>query len=361
MKHILAIHASYALGGAEFSLLQLFDPSRAASDCRYTVVLRPDDPLRSELARRGVRTVGLDVRYYKKSLNPTRLPGVLWNLLKVSRQIARLCRSEGTDTIYCNTHRALLYTWLRPRRVRVVCSCRDRLRYRMEKILVRFRAHRVIAVSEYIRQGLPSSPPSTVVYNGVSIPRYPVLHDIREQYGLAPGTVCIGNVGGIFPRKNQKTFIHIAEKLLRKFPDLHFFIVGEALDPTYAEELRSELRRRKLVSAFTFTGFVKDIPAFLLQMDLLVHTAREEPFGRVLIEAMACRAPVIAYNESGPAEIIRHAETGFLADHSEQMVKYAELLVKDPAKRTEIAEKAYLRVMERFDGGRYAERLEKEF
>ena len=59
-------------------------------------------------------------------------------------------------------------------------------------------------------------------------------------------------------------------------------------------------------------GWQKDMNPVWRMTDCLVHTARMEPFGRVLIEAMAHGRPVVAFASGGPAEIVDDGQTGFL-------------------------------------------------
>jgi glycosyltransferase involved in cell wall biosynthesis len=62
-----------------------------------------------------------------------------------------------------------------------------------------------------------------------------------------------------------------------------------------------------------FLGQVENVPALLAQVDVLVHTTDREPFGRVFLEAMAARKPIVAFDNGGAAEIVRNGETGYLA------------------------------------------------
>ena len=61
-----------------------------------------------------------------------------------------------------------------------------------------------------------------------------------------------------------------------------------------------------------FTGFRQDIPEIMALLDILVLASEKEPFGRVLIEAMACGKPVVATNAGGVPEIAEDGKTGIL-------------------------------------------------
>ena len=55
-----------------------------------------------------------------------------------------------------------------------------------------------------------------------------------------------------------------------------------------------------------------------------------EAYGNVVVEALACGVPVVAYKRGGPSEIIEHGKTGYLAepDDKESLLKYLEIINK---------------------------------
>jgi len=57
------------------------------------------------------------------------------------------------------------------------------------------------------------------------------------------------------------------------------------------------------------------LPSLYSSVDLTISTSEFETFGQVLTESMACETPVVAFNYSGPAEIIEHKINGYLAEY----------------------------------------------
>ena len=55
-----------------------------------------------------------------------------------------------------------------------------------------------------------------------------------------------------------------------------------------------------------------------------------EAYGNVVVEALACGVPVIAYKRGGPSEIIEHCKTGYLAepDDKESLIRYLKMIKK---------------------------------
>ena len=77
------------------------------------------------------------------------------------------------------------------------------------------------------------------------------------------------------------------------------------------------MRGLLLENAVRFAGFQSNVPEWMQAMDIVVHASDHEPFGIVVIEAMALGKPVVAGREGGPAEIITDGVDGLLAPHGD--------------------------------------------
>lgn len=111
------------------------------------------------------------------------------------------------------------------------------------------------------------------------------------------------------------TLIAAMAKVRARHPEAHLVIVGGRHDPEprYESELRALANRTGTEAAVTFAGFQADVPRWMQAMDVIVHASDREPFGIVVVEAMALGKPVVAGAEGGPAEIITPGVDGLLA------------------------------------------------
>lgn len=119
-------------------------------------------------------------------------------------------------------------------------------------------------------------------------------------------------IGGINPWKNQNDFVKVAKKVLEERKDITFYLAGEIVFEDYRNELISVIINSGKENNVIFTGFISNIPAFLSQIDFTVHTMPYESFGRVFLESMAAKKPVVAFNSGGASEIIVDGKTGIL-------------------------------------------------
>lgn len=125
----------------------------------------------------------------------------------------------------------------------------------------------------------------------------------------------VGIIANFAPFKRHEDFLHMAAEMIKERQNLEFWIVGEDTQGSgrkaALEQLASEL---KVDSYVRFLGHRSDIPDILRQLHLLVVPSQFEPFGRVVIEAMACGRPVIGSRDGGIPEIIEEGKTGHMLE-----------------------------------------------
>lgn len=157
-----------------------------------------------------------------------------------------------------------------------------------------------------------------VVYNGIDLTEYiPSCtgEGIRKRYGIDNNIFVIGLIGRINRIKRQDIFIKSIAEVVKIHPNICAFIVGDTkIDRSepYLKELHKMIDDFKLKDKVIFTGFMNDMKEVYASIDLLVLSSDAEPFGRVLIEAMAMEKPVVATKAGGVVEIVEDGVTGLL-------------------------------------------------
>jgi glycosyltransferase involved in cell wall biosynthesis len=156
-----------------------------------------------------------------------------------------------------------------------------------------------------------------------------------------PTQLAIGIFGRVTHWKGQKEFLRAAMHVLPKFPGLRVYIVGDASDgdPTYFDQCREMANSSPFAGQIEFTGLVKSVAAYYRKCTVVVHASIEpEPFGMVVIEAMAEARPVVASALGAPPEIIQDGVQGYLVNpkDSDAMASRIITLLADPALATDM-------------------------
>lgn len=219
---------------------------------------------------------------------------------------------------------------------------------------------RVVCISKYVRDSLRSSGCSgdnfELVYNGIDVQSFQAGADERvECTGLerAAGRVVVGLVGNIKPWKGQHILIEALKDIVGRDQDVFCVFVGafEKSNTVYEESLKTKISEYGLSDNVLFTGYTPFVKNYMANMDIVVHASTDpEPFGRVIIEAMALTKPVIATKGGGASEILEHGVTGVLIEPSDSKLLASTLmeLINDTDKRWFLAKNAHRRVNECF-------------
>jgi glycosyltransferase involved in cell wall biosynthesis len=160
---------------------------------------------------------------------------------------------------------------------------------------------------------------------------------------LPEGVPVLGLVGRLQPWKGQDRLLRAQALLRERGHTVHTVIVGGdsyELSPDYAASLPALIERLELHDAVTMTGEVPDAGPYIERMDILVNASEPEPFGIVLLEAMARGVAVVAVDAGGPSEFIEDGRTGVLARSGEPdaLADALERLLEDPALRERVAQ-----------------------
>jgi glycosyltransferase involved in cell wall biosynthesis len=217
-----------------------------------------------------------------------------------------------------------------------------------------------IPVSDAVRDHLVRSGFRTKVirriYDGIEVDRWRSDIDaaaMKRNLDLPEGCRVVGIVGNIRFWKGQEHFIDAVKILSERYGDVHGLIVGGwgESDRTYYEGLRERVEKAGLSERIRFLGYRKDVPDLLCTLDVVVHAStKPEPFGMVILEAMAARRPVVATNIGGPPEILEGGGCGILVPPgdagaiAEACGKYFD----DEGFRKETVESAYRRLIDNF-------------
>lgn len=168
---------------------------------------------------------------------------------------------------------------------------------------------------------------------------------------VKPKKMVVGVIGRLTPIKGHPFFLKAMARVTRVMPQVSIQIIGDAPKPQYKEELMLLAKNLGLSSVTEFLGTRYDIAQLLSKMSVLVvPSVGEEAFGRVAIEAGACRIPVVATRIGGLVDIIEHEKDGLLTppDDPRLLAESILRLLKDPTLASSLAESLRKKVEREF-------------
>lgn len=316
-----------ALGGAEIALLRL---ARNLDPARYQVhfIVFAEGALVDELRslRHSVEVVALDAAVAtaeRHSVGRLSLaaPRHAAATAAHARLLARRLRQLKVQVVHANSLKSGVIGAAAARlaHVPLVWYVHDRISgdylpprtAAAVRLAVRYLPARVITNSLATLATLGALRPhrATVAYPGLEAGAFSTA--VRPR----PAAPLFGLVGRISPTKGQAVFLKAAAEVARRCSDARFLIVGAALfnEREYEAEVRRLATAPDLDGRVRFTGHVPDVAAQLRELSAVVHASPvPEPFGQVVIEAMAAGVPVIATAAGGVNEILDGGPDGML-------------------------------------------------
>lgn len=201
------------------------------------------------------------------------------------------------------------------------------------------KAQQIVAVSakikaELIEVGIPRDRIS-VIWNGVDLDEFYPGAAARQQWDL-PAAVTLGLFAGDI-RSNRKN-LDTVFKALVQIPELHLAVAGDTTGSIYPQ-LATQLG---IADRVHFLGMRQDLAALMRASDFFVFPSHYEPFGLVVLEAMASGLPVIVSKNMGVAEIVS-SECGFILSESQDLdtlIKALHRLTQSPNLRLEMGRNA---------------------
>jgi len=290
------------------------------------------------------------------------------------RQLCRLIRAEGIDLLHAQQSRGLYLGGLAARlaggkgviqtehnvsldwhrRARIPLRVRwgsNLLRY----FFVRFVARKIIALSSgvarFYTQVLRVEPRKiTIIPHAHPVAAHPVRRD------LDPRSPVIGTVANLTEQKGLPYLIEAAAIVRRTHPAVRFRIIGGG---HLHNQLAAQIARLGLQETVELAGFQPNATALMPSFDIFVLPSLWEPFGLVLLEAMANGLPIVATDVDGVADVVVAGETGIVVPpaNPQALAQGIVQLLKDPALCRRMGQRGWERCAQEFTVERMVARM----
>lgn len=266
-------------------------------------------------------------------------------LLKIFKGLKEIVKKFDPDVIYTHSMKMhLLFSFPAIRNgKKLIWHFRDIPEESSKYIFKTFSIFpdRIIAISESVKKFFPFKNKVRVVYNGIKVP------DEIKDNGIRKKKFTILSVGNIQYWKAQDLIIECAKRL----KDFEFWIVGDSIHPgeeKFKEKLLEKVKKEKIDNVI-FWGRRDDVFSFYKECDIFLHIPRSrEGFGRVIVEAMAMKKPIITTNVAALPEIAGNAGVFAKKEDIIDICNKIIYLYKNEDLRKELSERGYKRYLSLF-------------
>jgi len=245
----------------------------------------------------------------------------------------------------------------------IKCVCHERginLSYPKLSLIMSRKLSAIFCISSAVHDNMLSQgfKPGLLrlVHNGIDPEKVIVdtpRSEMLKRHNLTDDQILIGMVGNIKKWKGQEVVIKALKKVVDRYPNVRCLFVGDVspFDENYYNHLRSLVKEFNIENNVLFTGYQKNVANYLNVMKVVIHASTDpEPFGRVLIEAMSMRKPLVGSGAGAVPERIAHGVTGYVFEPANSIDLSEKLLdlLDNEERAANMGEAGFNRLQERF-------------
>lgn len=368
-KRILYVEGNVdgTVGGSFFSLFFLtsgLDRSRFEP----VVYFCADNPLIPRFRAAGIDT---RVRPPAAPFTSRTLPRVMTKLINFVRgfvleplRLAWLLKRERIDMVHLNNAIVRNHSWMIAARLCALpCVTHERGindSYAERSQVLGRELAAVICISGAVRSNFQARNVRglrlVTVPNGLDHRQMRVTQEpthIRAELAIPAHMRVIGIVGNIKQWKGQEIVIRAMQQVRETMPDVVCLLIGDSSpdDIEYRRHVERLIRDLGLERHIIVTGYRSNVSDYVNALEVLIHASvAPEPFGRVLLEGMALRKPLVASNGGAVPEIVQHGVTGllFTPGDAEDLARALLVLLGNRELVCAMGEAGFTRLVEHF-------------
>ena len=215
----------------------------------------------------------------------------------------------------------------------------------------------IFAISKSLQEALIQNgiTPVEVIYNGIDVNEWNVgtdtISSFKTRFGLHDKKILLFS-GRLNESKGGSKVITALVRIVKEVPNTILLVAGSV--DVYANRMKAEAKSLGIENTLIFTGWIEreDIKTAYAVSDVaLMPSVCFDAFGRVNIEAMASRKPVVGTCYGGTPEVVQDSVTGYIVNpfHPEEIAEKTIDFLKNPEKAKKFGEAGYARAVQKFN------------
>jgi glycosyltransferase involved in cell wall biosynthesis len=296
-------------------------------------------------------------------------PRTIWRIVKI-------CKEKDIDILHAHLQKSIISSLL----AKIFCNCRlivhvhggvflKGLSFSLYRFLLRIlkrKATIYIANSHATAQKLVDNikiktERIEILYNPIDFSTFSTRPDVRRQMRdelkCKQDDIIIGFVGRLHHVKGVDLLIQAFALLIENNKNYFLEITGDGPERGSLENM---VEKFEISNRVQFLGMCPDVAKVMSGFDIGVVPSRHEPFGRVALELMRMRVPIVSSGVDGLSELVKDGDTGVVnpTNTPEDIAKAIQRLIVDEQLKQQVVENAYT-FSERFEVGSYVQKIQQ--
>ena len=198
-----------------------------------------------------------------------------------------------------------------------------------------------------------------VIPNAIPI----VTKETKRLFNTQSDVIKIGTIARLTYQKNPLLLVEIANQVLKKYPNVHFSILGSGLDEHLKEETLNLIDKYNISDKFNILpwGDRNISLEYLKSLDIFILTSIFEGLPLSLLEAMSLGTPCVTSKCDGCNDVIQNNENGFSCMTVDDYIQAISNLIEDQSLQRRIGENAYSFVNKNHNINHFIKKLESYY
>lgn len=209
-------------------------------------------------------------------------------------------------------------------------------------------SYQIIAISQGVAEDFGVSDKAFIFHDAVALRTSSASAKRNDNYFLVCGT--------LRPLKGIESAIKAFHQFVSVQKNFRLLIAGTG-EPDYELHLKQLITDLNLGKYIEFLGFRNDIQNLMAGATAFLMCSEKEGLGRVTIEAMLNKCPVIGFDNAGTSEIVTDGQTGLLYKNLPQLVAQMNYVINNPDAMATITETAFRYAKTTFSTKNYGESI----
>jgi teichuronic acid biosynthesis glycosyltransferase TuaC len=382
-RKIIVWHECYIKGGSDWSIIDILTNWPNKNDSFNFFVNRKHEGIRllkknlnkkcefnfyDSIIEKLKNLEKKKIFYYLLKILIIRKSIAIWFLIFSFFQINKKIKKKKSDFVLINnggypgglsSYVVIISAFFLKKKVAMIirnfppCNYRKSITMMIAKLIVQKLNCKIIAVSKSLKKSLVidgglKKEEIKVIYNGISTQN---KKKIQNKKKVKINQLSVGIFGRVEHRKGHHLLILSWKKIQKKIPNIYLYIVGDG-DKEYVKKIKSLIKKENLnEKKIIWINYTNNIYKIMNKIELvIVPSINFESFGRVAVEAMALKKPLITSDFGGLKEVNKNNKTGLVLNvHIKKKLEDGIIeLMSNKKKRKFLGKKGYMNFKNNF-------------